>query len=81
MHSWPSPPKNPVKFEESLEQLSTLVQQLESGQLSLEDSVNIFEKGISLTRECQNALSEAEQKVELLLQEPENKEKHEATED
>ena len=63
------PQDKAIEFESSLDQLSQLVEKLESGQLSLEDSVNIFEKGIQLTRECQNALNAAEQRVEVLMQE------------
>ncbi len=58
----------PPNFEKSLQELEQLVAQLESGELSLEDSLKTFEKGIKLTRNCQTALQEAEQKVELLLQ-------------
>jgi exodeoxyribonuclease VII small subunit len=54
-------------FEKSLAELETLVQQMESGRLSLEDSLKAFERGIRLTRECQQALAQAEQKVQLLL--------------
>ncbi|MGM0634385.1 MAG: exodeoxyribonuclease VII small subunit [Pseudomonadota bacterium] len=54
-------------FETSLEQLESLVQAMEDGDLSLEQSLEAFEKGIRLTRECQKALQEAEQKVQYLL--------------
>jgi exodeoxyribonuclease VII small subunit len=54
-------------FEQSLTELQTLVERLESGELSLEDSLAAFEQGICLTRECQGALSQAEQKVQILL--------------
>ncbi len=54
-------------FEASLEQLESLVQSMEDGELSLEQSLEAFEKGIRLTRECQKALQEAEQKVQYLL--------------
>ncbi|WP_455232524.1 exodeoxyribonuclease VII small subunit [Geopseudomonas aromaticivorans] len=54
-------------FEQSLTELQTLVERLESGELSLEDSLAAFEQGIRLTRECQGALSQAEQKVQVLL--------------
>ena len=54
-------------FEESLEKLSRLVEKMESGDLSLEDSLKIFEEGIKLSKDCQNALSEAEKKVQALL--------------
>lgn len=55
-------------FEQSLADLQALVERLESGELSLEDSLNAFEQGIRLTRECQGALSQAEQKVQMLLE-------------
>ena len=54
-------------FEESLEKLSRLVEKMESGDLSLEESLKIFEEGITLATDCQNALSEAEKKVQALL--------------
>ena len=56
-------------FEEALEELERLVSSMEEGELSLEDSMKAFEKGIKLTRECQAALQKAEQKVEILLNE------------
>lgn len=55
-------------FEQSLADLQTLVELLESGELSLEDSLGAFEQGIRLTRECQAALNQAEQKVQILLE-------------
>ena len=55
-------------FEKSLEELESLVESLESGELSLEDSLKTFEKGIQLTQSCQTALQEAEQKVQVLLE-------------
>ncbi len=55
-------------FEQSLADLQQLVERLESGELSLEDSLACFEQGIRLTRECQSALSQAEQKVRILLE-------------
>ena len=54
-------------FEEALEELERLVSSMEEGELSLEDSMTAFEKGIKLTRECQTALQKAEQKVQILL--------------
>lgn len=54
-------------FEASLLELQALVERMESGKLSLEESLADFEKGIALTRQCQTALAEAEQKVSLLL--------------
>ena len=58
--------KKSIDFEESLSQLEALVEALESGDLSLEQSLKAFEDGIKITRECQTALKEAEQKVEVL---------------
>ena len=61
--------KKSPNFEKSIDELESLVESLESGDLSLEDSLKTFEKGIQLTQSCQKALSEAEQKVQLLLEE------------
>ena len=55
-------------FEASLEKLESLVEQMESGDLSLDESLKLFEQGIKLTRECQQALATAEQKVNLLME-------------
>lgn len=60
--------KKAPDFELSLAELQTLVERLESGELSLEESLGAFEQGIRLTRECQSALSQAEQKVQILLE-------------
>ena len=49
-------------------ELQTLVERLESGELSLEDSLGAFEQGIRLTRDCQASLAQAEQKVQQLLE-------------
>jgi exodeoxyribonuclease VII small subunit len=54
-------------FEESLAHLESLVEALEEGELSLEESLKAFEEGIKLTRECQQALEAAEQKVRVLV--------------
>lgn len=56
-------------FEAALENLEELVEAMEEGELSLEESLQAFEKGIRLTRECQAALDKAEQKVRLLVEE------------
>lgn len=53
-------------FESSMAELEALVAKLERGDLSLEDSLAAFERGVALTRACQVALAEAEQKVEIL---------------
>ena len=54
-------------LEKSLAELETLVEKLEGGDLSLEETLKHFERGVKLTRECQTTLKEAEQKVEILL--------------
>ncbi len=53
-------------FEQALENLEKLVSAMEEGELSLEDSLKAFEEGIKLTRDCQTALKNAEQKVKIL---------------
>lgn len=57
-----------VNFEKALRELEELVEKMEEGDLSLEESMKYFERGITLTRACQKALSEAEQKVQILLE-------------
>jgi exodeoxyribonuclease VII small subunit len=61
-------------FEKSLGELEKLVELMEEGDLSLEDSLKHFERGIALTRACHQALSEAEQKVKILMKDPDGKE-------
>ena len=61
------PSKKTVSFEEALEALNQTVKAMESGDLSLEDSLEAFEKGIALVRDCQQSLDKAEQKVEKLI--------------
>jgi len=56
-----------VNLEKSITDLENLVEELESGDLPLEKAMKKFEDGIKLTRACQTALKEAEQKVEILL--------------
>ncbi|MGI9227512.1 MAG: exodeoxyribonuclease VII small subunit [Gammaproteobacteria bacterium] len=58
-----------INFEKSLKQLETLVEKLEKGELSLEESLKQFEQGIKLTRECRQALQNAEQKISILSNE------------
>jgi exodeoxyribonuclease VII small subunit len=60
--------KKAADFETSLAELQTLVERLESGELSLEGSLGAFEQGIRLTRDCQASLAQAEQKVQQLLE-------------
>jgi exodeoxyribonuclease VII small subunit len=56
-------------FEKSLQDLEKLVAQLERGDLPLAESLALFEKGVGLTRSCHSALSQAQQRVEILLKE------------
>ncbi|HBQ21788.1 MAG: exodeoxyribonuclease VII small subunit [Deltaproteobacteria bacterium GWA2_38_16] len=60
-------PGETLPFEKSLEKLDTIVKKLESGELSLEDSVKAFEEGVQLASSCSKKLDEAEKKVEILL--------------
>jgi len=55
-----------INLEKSLAELEDIVGLLEEGDLSLEDSLKHFEKGVKLSRECQTALKDAEQKVRIL---------------
>ena len=55
--------KASLDFEQSLADLQTLVERLENGELSLEDSLTAFEQGIRLTRECQGALAQARERL------------------
>ena len=57
-----------LDLEGSLEKLELLVESLEQGDLSLEESLKAFEAGIKLTRQCQETLATAEQKVQLLIE-------------
>ena len=58
-----------INFEKALEELESIVEDLESGDLSLENSLKSFEKGIKLARQCQKKLSEAELQVQKLIEE------------
>jgi exodeoxyribonuclease VII small subunit len=61
------------KFEGALEELESVVEQLESGDLSLEDSLAAFEKGVGLVKFCNQKLNEVEKKIELLVKDKEGK--------
>ena len=61
-------------FEKSLDELEKLVELMEKGELSLEDSLKHFERGIELTRACHKALADAEQRVQVLIKKKDNKE-------
>src|SRR5215813_1124162 len=58
-------------FEASLTQLETIVKKLEEGDLPLEESLKLFEKGVALSRECRERLNEAERRIEILLRDSE----------
>lgn len=55
-----------IKFEDALERLELIVDQLEAGNLALEDSLKVFEEGVGLARRCAKYLDEAEKRIELL---------------
>jgi exodeoxyribonuclease VII small subunit len=59
---------SPIPFEAALAELESLVGQLEQGELTLDNSLRQFERGIELVRTCQHTLREAEQKVEQLIE-------------
>ena len=61
-----SSPK-PKAFETSLEELERIVRELEQGELTLEKSLELFEQGVKLSRECQDRLSQAERRIEILM--------------
>ena len=54
-------------FEKSLEELETIVNRLEQGDLPLEESLALFEEGIKLSRECRERLASAERKIQVLM--------------
>ena len=66
-------PHKTQSFEIALEDLEKLVEQLESGELSLEDSLAAFEKGVALVKYCNQKLGEVEKKIELLARDKEGK--------
>lgn len=62
-----APPPSPVAdFEQSLDALEQLVERMEHGEMSLEESLAAYERGVGLYRRCQTALEEAEMRVRLL---------------
>lgn len=63
-----------LDFEKSLQELEQLVERLEQGDITLEESLQCFERGIGLTRTCQQALKAAEQKVQILIEQDGNAE-------
>ena len=57
-----------IKFEKALTRLETIVTELEAGELSLDESLRIFEEGVKLSKTCLKMLDDAERKVEILVQ-------------
>ncbi len=55
-----------IKFEKALERLEKIVEELETGNISLDEALKKYEEGIRLSRACQKKLSEAEKKIEIL---------------
>jgi exodeoxyribonuclease VII small subunit len=70
MKTQEAPQKN---FESSLEALEKIVRELEQGDLPLEKSLELFEQGVRLSRECQERLSQAERRIEILLRDSEGR--------
>jgi exodeoxyribonuclease VII small subunit len=62
-----------IKFESALEDLERVVEQLETGALSLEDSLTAFEKGVGLVKFCNQKLNEVEKKIDFLVKDKEGK--------
>ena len=63
----------PKTFESSLEELECIVRELEQGELTLEKSLELFEQGVKLSRECQERLQAAERRIEVLLRDGEGR--------
>jgi exodeoxyribonuclease VII small subunit len=61
--------KDDLNLEKSMAELEKLVETMESGKLSLEESLKLFEKGVSITKTCQTTLKKIEQKVQILQKE------------
>lgn len=60
--------ETPLNFEQQLSELEQIVADMEKGDLSLEESLKAYEKGIQLTRECQVALDKAQQRIDILVE-------------
>lgn len=58
----------PLDFEKQLKALEDIVASMEKGELSLEDSLKAYENGVRLARDCQTALDEAQQRIDILVQ-------------
>ncbi len=60
--------KRKLSFEQALKQLETLTEQIEQGQIGLEDSITKYEEGMSLVNQCRDMLAKAEQRIERIQQ-------------
>ena len=60
--------RSPLSFEAAMAELEALVERMERGEQTLEDALRDFKRGVELTRRCQRALNDAEQKVQVLLE-------------
>ena len=67
-----------IKFENALSRLETIVTELEAGELSLDDSLRIFEEGVKLSKTCLKMLDDAERKVEILVQDKDGRKRIQA---
>lgn len=65
------------EFEKMMTELTEITEKLESGELSLSESMELFEKGVALTKECSNLLSSAQQKIVKITMDEEGKVKEE----
>ncbi len=59
--------KNKTNFEQSIKELEDIVKQLERGELSLDESLDFFQKGVELSKVCSKMLDEAEQRINILV--------------
>ncbi len=67
-----------IKFEKALSRMETIVTDLEAGELSLDDSLRIFEEGVKLSKTCLKMLDYAERKVEILVQDKDGRKRIQA---
>lgn len=67
-----------IKFEKALQRLETIVTELEQGELSLDDSLRIFEEGVKLSKTCLKMLDEAERKIEILVKDKDGRKRLQA---
>ena len=67
-----------IKFEKALSRLEIIVNELEAGELSLDDSLKIFEEGVKLSKTCLKMLDDAERKVEILVQDKDGRKRIQA---